>query len=92
MTKDSVVLDPRLYGATDNRIKGLFTMSYNTQMGYYVVPSNRDRLDNGLISNTYALFSNSSITGNLKIFLNNRKETFIEYSTYSPTKSAVERK
>ena len=82
--KDSVALDPKLYDGTDNRIKGLYTLYYNAQIGYYVVPSNTEGLDNArLISNTYAVFRGGFID-NLKIFLNNKNEAFIEYENYDP--------
>ncbi len=82
--KDSVALDPKLYDGTDNRIKGLYTLYYNAQIGYYLVPSNTEGLDNArLISNTYAVFRGGFID-NLKIFLNNKNEAFIEYENYDP--------
>lgn len=82
--KDSVALNPRINDGTDNRIKGLYTLSYNTQKGYYVVPSNTESLDDyRLISNTYAVFRRSFIS-NLNIFLNNKNDAFIEYETYDP--------
>jgi hypothetical protein len=91
--KDSIALDPKLYDGTDNRIKGLYTLWYDAQIGYYKVPSNTVGLNNArLISNTYAVFKNSSTVGDLKIFLNNKKEAFIEYDTYDPNKLDGRRK
>jgi hypothetical protein len=82
--KDSVALDPKINDGTDNRIKGLYTLYYNAQKGYYVVPSNTEGLENyRLISNTYAVFRGGFID-NLKIFLNNKNEAFIEYWNYDP--------
>lgn len=91
--KDSIVIDPRLYDGTDNRIKGLFTLSYNTVKGFYVVPSNTEGLDGSrIISNTYPVFKNNSTVGDLKIFLNEKKEAFIEYWNYDPNKLIGDRK
>lgn len=82
--KDSVALNPRINDGTDNRIKGLYTLSYNTQKGYYVVPSNTEPMTSyRLISNTYAVFRGGFID-NLNFFLNNKNEAFIEYWNYDP--------
>jgi hypothetical protein len=91
--KDSIVFDPRLYDGTDNRIKGLYTLSFNNDIGYYVVPSNIEGLQGSrLISNTYALFKNNSTVGTLQINLNSNKEAFIDYWNYDPAKIIGERK
>ncbi|MDP3929921.1 MAG: hypothetical protein ACOVK9_04385 [Bacteroidia bacterium] len=91
--KDSIVIDPKIYDGTDNRIKGLFALSHWPGTGYYVVPSNVFGLDNErFISNTYAFFKNSSTLGTIQIFLNSQKEAFIEYDTYDPNKLNGERK
>jgi hypothetical protein len=90
--KDSIANDPRLYDGTQNRIKGLYSISINADKIYYVVPSNSELLNSyRLISNSYAIFK-GGVIDDLKIYLSQSKLAFIEYENYDPQKFGYSKK